>query len=141
MTFLRTAVAAAALVLAGCQMSEDNSAAPAENQQEAQIAPILTTPEAKDTASYARPLEARVHHVALDLNVDFEAKRIGGMATLDIDRKPDAKEIVLDDKGIEIESITDGANEPLQYKVGAADPKLGSPLAVALRPHTKRLVI
>jgi leukotriene-A4 hydrolase len=141
MTFLRTAVAAAALVLAGCQMSEDNSAAPAENQQEAQIAPILTTPEAKDTASYARPLEARVHHVALDLNVDFEAKRIGGTATLDIDRKPDAKEIVLDDKGLEIESITDGAGQPLQWKVGAADPKLGSPLAVTLGPDTKRLVI
>jgi aminopeptidase N len=141
MTFLRTAVAAAALVLAGCQMSEDNSAAPAENQQEAQIAPILTTPEAKDTASYARPLEARVHHIALDLNVDFEAKRIGGTATLDIDRKPDAKEIVLDDKGLEIESIADGAGQPLQWKVGAADPKLGSPLAVTLGPDTKRLVI
>jgi aminopeptidase N len=113
-------------------MSEDNSAAPAENQQEAQIALILTTPEAKDTASYARPLEARVHHVALDLNVDFEAKRIGGTATLDIDRKPDAKEIVLDDKGLEIESIADGAGQPLQWKVGAADPKLGSPLVVTL---------
>ncbi|WP_246444300.1 M1 family metallopeptidase [Sphingomonas sediminicola] len=122
-------------------MSEDNSAAPAENQQEAQIAPILTTPEAKDTASYARPLEARVHHIALDLNVDFEAKRIGGTATLDIDRKPDAKEIVLDDKGLEIESIADGAGQPLQWKVGAADPKLGSPLAVTLGPDTKRLVI
>jgi aminopeptidase N len=141
MTFLRTAVAAAALVLAGCQMSEENSAAPAENQQEARIAPILTTPEAKDTASYARPLEARVHHVALDLNVDFEAKRIGGTATLDIDRKPDAKQIVLDDKGLEIESIADGAGQPLQWKVGAADPKLGSPLAVTLGPDTKRLVI
>ncbi len=141
MTFLRTAVAAAALVLAGCEMSEDNSAAPAENQQEAQIAPILTTPEAKDTASYARPLEARVHHIALDLNVDFEAKRIGGTATLDIDRKPDAKQIVLDDKGLEIESIADGAGQPLQWKVGAADPKLGSPLAVTLGPDTKRLVI
>jgi len=141
MTFLRTAVTAAALVLAGCQMSEDNSAAPSENQQEAQIAPILTTPEAKDTASYARPLEARVHHVALDLNVDFEAKRIGGTATLDIDRKPDAKEIVLDDKGLEIESIADGAGRPLQWKVGAADPKLGSPLAVALGTDTKQLVI
>ena len=141
MTSFRTAVAAAALMLGACQMSENNSAAPMENQQEAQIAPILTTPEAKDTASYARPLEARVHHVALDLNVDFEAKRIGGTATLDIDRKPDSKEIVLDDKGLEIESIADGSSQPLQWKVGTAEPKLGSPLTVALRPDTKRLVI
>ena len=142
MTLLRTAVAAAAILLAGCQSAESNTAAnSSESGQEAQIAPILDTPEAKDSASYARPLEARVYHVALDLGVDFEAKRIGGTATLDIDRKPDAKEIVLDDKGLEIQSITDGSDQPLDYKVGAADEKLGSPLAVALRPDTKRLVI
>jgi len=142
MSLFRTAVAAAALTLAACQASETNTASPAgETSTEAQIAPILTTPDAKDDASYARPLEARVHHVALDLTVDFNAKRIGGTATLDIDRKPDAKEIVLDDKGLEIESITDGDQQPLQYKVGAADPKLGSPLAVTLGPDTKRLII
>ena len=39
--------------------------------------------------------------------VDFDAKRVGGTATLDIDRKPDAKEIILDDKGLEIDAITD----------------------------------
>ncbi|HET6941308.1 MAG TPA: aminopeptidase, partial [Sphingomicrobium sp.] len=82
MSFVRTVVAAAALLLAGCQSSETNTAANAgENQAEATIAPILDTPEAKDDASYARPLEARVYHVALDLNVDFDAKRIGGTAT------------------------------------------------------------
>src|SRR5918996_5291106 len=142
MSLFRTAVAAAALLLAACQVSESNTAEPAsENGQKAQIAPILTTPDARDTASYARPLEARVHHVALDLTVDFDAKRIGGTATLDIDRKPGAREIVLDDKGLEIESIADGSNQPLQYKVGAADPKLGAPLTVALRPETDRLII
>jgi aminopeptidase N len=142
MNLIRPVAAAAALLLAACQQSETNTAAP-ENAEtkEASIAPILDSPEAKDTASYARPLEARVYHVALDLNVDFDAKRIGGTATLDVDRKPDAKEIILDDKGLEVESITDGSNEPLQWKVGAADPKLGSPLAVALRPDTKRLII
>ena len=34
--------------------------------------------------------------------VDFAAKRVGGTATLDIEAKPDAKEIILDDKGLEI---------------------------------------
>ena len=142
MMLFRTAVAAAALFLAGCQVSEtENAANSSESSQKAEIAPILSTPDAKDDASYARPLEARVHHVALDLTVDFDAKRVGGTATLDIDRKADAKEIILDDKGLEIESITDGENQPLQYKVGAADPKLGAPLTVALGPDTNRLVI
>ena len=142
MTLFRTAVAAAAILLSACQSSETNSSAnSSETAQEAQIAPILDTPEAKDTASYARPLEARVYHVALDLNVDFDAKRIGGTAILDIDRKADAREIVLDDKGLEIESITDGSEQPLEWKVGASDPKLGAPLAVTLRPDTRRLII
>jgi leukotriene-A4 hydrolase len=141
MTLFRTAAVAASLLLAACQSSETNTASPAGDTEIAQIAPILSAPDAKDDASYARPFEARVHHVALDLTVDFDAKRVGGTATLDIDRKADAKEIVLDDKGLEIESITDGEQQPLQYKVGAADPKLGAPLTVALGPDTKRLII
>jgi leukotriene-A4 hydrolase len=142
MTLFRTAAVAASLLLAACQSSETNTASPAgESGDTAQIAPILSTPDAKDDASFARPLEARVHHVALDLTVDFDAKRVGGTATLDIDRKADAKEIVLDDKGLEIESITDADKQPLQYRVDAADPKLGAPLTVALGPDTKRLII
>ena len=139
MKFMSRVIIMAALLLGGCRVGEQDRNAVAG--AEAQIAPILTTPDARDAASYARPLEARVHHVALDLAVDFDARRIGGTATLDIERKPDAREIVLDDKGLEIESITDSSNQPLQYKVGTADPKLGAPLTVALRPDTKRLVV
>ena len=132
----------AALLLASCRASDQTGNQAASNTTaEAAIAPILTTPDAVDTHSFARPQEARVTHVALDLNVDFDAKRIGGTATLDIDRKPDAKEIVLDDKGLEIESIADASKQPLQYKVGATDPNLGAPLTVALKPDTKRIVI
>ena len=48
------------------------------------IAPILTTPDARDPHSYARPTEARVTHVALDLAADFDTHVIRGIATLDI---------------------------------------------------------
>ncbi|MBA3511918.1 MAG: M1 family metallopeptidase [Sphingomonas sp.] len=129
------------VLTASCRFVEqDNGAQPASNGAAA-IAPILNTADARDIHSFARPREARVHHVALDLAVDFDAKRIGGTATLDIQRRPEAKEIILDDKGLEIESITDGEGEPLAWKVGAADSNLGAPLAVALRPDTERLVI
>ena len=137
----RAALVAAMLLMAACRNGEpDNTAQPASNE-EAAVAPILTTAGAKDIHSNARPLEARVHHIALDLAVDFQARRIGGTATLDIQRRPDAKEIVLDDKGLEIQGITDGKGEPLTWKVGASDANLGAPLAVALRPDTDRLVI
>jgi aminopeptidase N len=135
----RTAVLTA-LLLTGCRSREQgNASAPAT--AEAQTAPILTTPDAVDTHSYARPLEARVTHVALDVSVDFSTKRIGGTATLDIDRKPDAKAIILDDNGLEIASIADGEGQPLTYKVGANDPGMGAPLTIDLRPYTKRIVI
>ncbi len=136
------AAAAAFVLLSACERADQPPTA--ANQQEAAapaMAPILTGADAVDPHSYARPLEARVHHVALDLGVDFDAKRLGGTATLDIDRKPDAKEIVLDSKGLEIESIVDAEGEPLPFKLGAADENKGAPLAVTLRPDTKRLVI
>ena len=135
----RAAILAALSLLASCRAAEqDNTAEPAAASA---IAPILATADARDVHSYARPLEARVHHVALDLAVDFETRRVGGTATLDIERKPDAKEIVLDDKGLEIQSVTDGSGAPLTWKVGARDENLGSPLAIALRPDTKRIAI
>src|SRR3990170_3842251 len=103
----RAALVAAVLLTAACRVAEqDNSAQPNANETAA-VAPILTTDDAKDIHSYARPLEARVHHVDLDLAVDFDAKQIGGSATLDIQRSPEAKEIILDDKGLEIQRITD----------------------------------
>ena len=140
---IRILAAAAAIILfSACERADQPPTA--ANQQDAAapaIAPILTGADAVDPASHARPLEARVHHVALDLGVDFEAKRIAGTATLDIDRKPDAKEIVLDSKGLEIQSVTDAEGKPLQFKLGAADEARGAPLAIALGPDTKRLVI
>src|SRR4051812_13218722 len=75
----------AAVLLTGCR-ANDQAAHRAERTEAAALAPILTTPDAVDTHSFARPLEARVTHVVLDLNVDFDTRRIGGTATLDIDR-------------------------------------------------------
>ena len=96
------------------------------------VAPILTTPEAVDSDTYARPQIARVTHVALDLALDFGAKTVGGTATLDVLAQPGAKEIVLDDNGLRITSVTDGAGRALAYTVGQADGEKGAPLTIQL---------
>lgn len=140
MHFLVRLAFAGVLLLSACRAAEPGREGQPKSA-EAAIAPILSTPDAIDTHSFARPLEARVSHVALDLTVDFDTKRAVGTATLDLDRRPDAREIVLDDGGLEIESITDASRQPLPFKVGAKDPELGSPLAIALQPDTKRLII
>ena len=63
------------------------------------IAPILTSEQAFDDQTYARPQEARVTHLDLDLAVDFDAKTIGGTATLDMLAAEGADEVLrhLDD--------------------------------------------
>ena len=136
--FTRTALLAM-LLLSACGVADEsgNRTAPSTPA----VAPVLATPDAVDTASFAKPLEARVTHVALDLTVNFEARRLEGTAMLDIDRRPDARQIVLDDNGLEIGRVVDGSNHPLPFTVGAKDPNLGSPLAIALRPDTKRIAI
>jgi len=140
MKLVRILALAALAVLASCRGHGPDQAGIGQ-AKEAAIAPILTTPDAIDVHSFARPLEARVTHVALDLNVDFDARRVGGTATLDIDRRPDAKQIILDDNGLEIERVADGTGQPLRWKVGARDPNLGTPLMIGLLPDTRRLVI
>ncbi|MFL6738002.1 MAG: M1 family metallopeptidase [Sphingomicrobium sp.] len=125
--------ALAALFLLSCQ----TDTTPIEPTD---VAPILDAPDAVDVHSHAKPLEARVTHLALDLDVDFDARRIGGTATLDIDAKPDATEIILDDKGLEISAITDQAGNPLPYKVGAMDENLGAPLTIRIGDKRKIII-
>jgi aminopeptidase N len=128
---LRSLLLAAFSLLAACSPAADQPE-PKPDRAAATVAPVLETPDAKDTSSYARPLEARVTHVALDLTADFAAKRIGGTATLDIQAKPEAKEIVLDSKGLEIASVTDSDGKPLPWATGASEAERGAPLAIQL---------
>ncbi|UZK66364.1 M1 family metallopeptidase [Sphingomonas sp. M1-B02] len=106
--------------------------APAAAQQVAKPAPILTTPEAKDVWTHARPEIARVTHVDLDLTADFAAKTLTGKAALDILAAPGAKEIILDVDDLDIAAITDAKGKPLQWSLGADDPELGQALTVQL---------
>ncbi|MCW4461159.1 M1 family metallopeptidase [Sphingomonas sp. BT-65] len=121
-------LALAALLLA--------SAAPASALAQ-KVAPILTTPEAKDAWTRARPAEARVTHVDLDLDVDFASKTIAGTATLDVLAAKGAREIVLDTLDLAISSITDEKGRRLVYRLGEKDEQLGSALTIQLAGATK----
>ncbi len=125
--------------LAACTMA-DPVAEPRIAPTDRVIAPILTTEQARDPHSYARPEIARVAHVALDLDLHFPAQRVDGIATLDIQAAPGAEEIILDTKKLEILSVTDAAGRPLQWNVGAADEHLGAPLTVRFG-DARRIVI
>ena len=132
--------AMAALMLSGCQAAESpaNDAAAAKEQI---VAPVLESPDAVDTHSYAKPLEARVAHVDLDLALDFDAKRVSGTAALDVIAKTGIREVVLDSKGLQVAKVTDAAGKPLAHKLGASDEAKGAPLTVALPGDGKQRVV
>lgn len=115
-----------ALAVAGC--SAGDKGAP----ETAMVSPILTTPDAKDPWSYAQPQVARVTHVALDLDLDFAKKSLGGTATLDVQAAPGAREVVLDSQGLKIARVTDGESLDLPFTVGNAVEGKGAPITVQL---------
>jgi leukotriene-A4 hydrolase len=95
----------------------------------------------RDPHSFARPDEARVTHVALDLSVDFEARTLSGRATLDLQRAPGATRVVLDTFDLAIAQVTDTAGRPLPRSLGPRDPILGQALTIELPADTTRILI
>lgn len=128
---MRRLLALLALALSACSLSPGGNNASADAGPR-QVAPILNEPEARDWHSFARPQIARVTHVALDLALDFEAKRIGGTATLDIQAGDGAQEIVLDNKGLEISGVTDANGDALPFQIGEGDAIRGQPVTVRI---------
>jgi leukotriene-A4 hydrolase len=98
-----------------------------------------------DSHTYARPDIAHVRHVALDLTADFTAHTLAGTATLDIQGRPGATEIILDIRNLDIRGVADASGAPLSFTVGADDAIKGQPLTVRLPAlaagETRKIVI
>ncbi len=129
--------AVAAIFLASCQ----TETAPPPTAKSGQVAPILDTPDAVDSASYAKPLEARVANVDLDLALDFDAKKVSGTAALDVIAKSGVKQVILDSKGLDIAEVKDAEGKPLKWALGATDPSKGAPLTIDLPGDGKQRII
>jgi aminopeptidase N len=95
----------------------------------------------RDAHSYARPEEARVTHVALDLRADFDQRVLAGRASLDLERQPGAQELVLDARDLTIAAVFDGEGRPLEHRLGPADKILGQPLIIRLPAEGRRVVV
>ena len=111
-----------------------------EGEGEVIVAPILTSAEAHDPWTFAEPEVARVTHVALDLELDFETRSVGGTATLDILAEPGVDTLVLDDDGLEIAGITDTEGAALPFEVGEEVADKGAPLTVKIGDARKIVV-
>ena len=131
-----TALSALLLLLISCRPD-----APAMTETTApKPAPAAVT--AADPHSYARPDEARVEHVGLDLTVDFAKKQLAGTATLRIRKRPDAQTLVLDSNGLQIRKVTlQPGNLPVEHRLGPNDPIKGQALEIPLKSETESVTI
>ena len=123
------------LAVAACRQEQP---APATNT--AALAPPAAT--IRDPHSHARPEEVRVEHIALDLNVDFAKKQLSGTATLRIKKQPGTTKLMLDTHTLDIRKVTlQPGNAAAQFKLGTADPILGSSLEIPIQPETETVAI
>ena len=91
----------------------------------------------RDPHSFSRPDEAVVRHVDLDLDVDFESRRLSGTATLTIENLAGTSELWLDSWGLDVSAADLGSDDaPADFRFGDERPYLGQPLIIAIEPET-----
>lgn len=102
----------------------------------------METKVTRDPHSYARPQEAVIQHLDLDLAVDFDKHILKGYAEYTLQTAPDAKEVIFDVRDLVISKITlDQDTTPAVFSTGIPDDVLGAALTVKLKPGTRKVRI
>ena len=94
-----------------------------------------------DIHSYARPDEAVIRHIDLDLQVDFEKKQLIGFAELTIDNIQAVNELCLDSRDLTIQQVTLDNGEKTSFELKEVEPFLGRQLIIAIKSTTKKVKI
>ncbi len=92
---------------------------------------------ARDHFSYANSDQFVTHHLALDLEVDFEKRMLRGSVELTMAALlPDKHSITLDTRDLSIEQVAfvaaDGSKQPALFRLGETNKQLGTPLHIAV---------
>jgi aminopeptidase N len=125
-----------ALVLLQACRTEQTASEPAPAK------PAAAAVKTPDPHSYARPDEARVEHIGLDLTVDFAKKQLTGTATLRVKKQPDATALILDTHALDIRKVTlQPGGAEAQFKLGPDDPIKGRALEIPLHSETTGVTI
>ncbi len=123
------------LILAACRAEQPQTETAAPK-------PAAAAATSLDPHSYARPDQARVEHIALDLTVDFAKKQLTGTATLRVKKQPDATALILDTAGLDIRKVTlQPGNATTDFKLGPEDAIKGRALEIPLHSETTGVTI
>ena len=119
-----------ALFWGGCNFDQNNEN---NSKEEMEAAHMIVD----DMHTYAKPEEAVVKHLDWEAEVDFENKKIKAKASLTISNAVDAKHLILDTKGLQIQKVTlDDSPEQVTFTLGDRDEWKGSPLIINIEPNT-----
>ncbi|NJL12008.1 MAG: M1 family metallopeptidase [Microscillaceae bacterium] len=94
----------------------------------------------QDPHSFARPQEACITHLELDLELDFEQKIIRGQVLLHIENRTATEVLVLDTQGLSIGAVFQEEEEVVPRLMPDVTP-LGQALHIPIRPDTRRVKI
>jgi leukotriene-A4 hydrolase len=124
--FAALAGAALALSALACR-----SAAPAEPL----VQPTM------DPHSHSRPHEVRVAHARLDLELDFDQRRVHGRVALELVRQDARAPLVLDVQGLEILGVRGADGGERRFALSAEDARFGSALSIELAPDEREVEV
>ncbi len=95
-----------------------------------------------DPHSFAQPNQAVVKHLALDLVVNFESKKLEGLAQWQFQNKTQCHEIIFDVHGLEIEKVTIGNQQRItSFSLGKPTAYMGQSLSVVIEPQDTLVTI
>ncbi len=96
----------------------------------------------RDAHTHARPEEISVRHLDLDVQVDFDARQIRGVASLELVHHARADSVILDVRQMDIHRVTlDEDSRSVTYRLGPADPILGQALIIPVKAETRTVHI
>jgi leukotriene-A4 hydrolase len=93
-----------------------------------------------DPHSYADLAQGVHTHIDWVVQVDFDAQVLRCVATIKLDRAANGA-LDLDTRGLSIESVTDGAGNPLEFELGAPEGFMGAKLTVRRTLPTDTVVV
>jgi leukotriene-A4 hydrolase len=108
---------------------------------EAPDAPPAGAATPVDEHSFSEPQRVRVTHVALDLELDFDARRASGSATLALERSDRSAPLVLDTQGLEIQRVLGGDGGERRFELGQGRAGFGAPLSIALEAADEQVSV
>ena len=82
-----------------------------------------------------------IQHTDINLEVNFEQKKLSGFVTHKIAEKSSVRELILDTKYLRIDSIQDQNKNTLSFSMGDFDELFGQSLKIQLKEQTKSVTI